>query len=41
VLQSHTVLKSLTVDAQDQGRADDHILVIGGVGDAVRTVAER
>jgi len=39
LLQSHTVLRSL-VTHQDRNRTDDHILVVGGVGDAVRTVAE-
>lgn len=42
VLQSHTVLKSLTVDAKPgESRADEHVLVVGGVGDEVRMVAER
>ncbi|KAF8309391.1 HAD-superfamily hydrolase [Clavulina sp. PMI_390] len=41
LLQAHTVLKSLTTDAPPgESRANDHVLVLGGLGDAVRTVAE-
>lgn len=42
LIQSHTVLRSLADDAPTgESVADDHVLVVGGVGDAARKVAER